>query len=60
MDFSKWDGKGDMCFEDDDEGNGFDDDTCTEESNEKKKPVKPGLAVNYFATKQPIAMLLWH
>lgn len=60
MDFSKWDGKGDMCFEDDDEGNGFDDDTCTEEGNEKKKPAKPGVALNYFAPNQPIAMLLWH
>ena len=59
MDFSKWDGKGDMCFEDDDEGNGFDDDTCTEQSNEKKKPAKPEEAVNYFGRNQPIARLLW-
>ena len=42
MDFSKWDGKGEMCFEDDDEGNGFDDDTCVEEPNEKKPPAKTG------------------
>jgi len=59
MDFGKWDGKGDMCFEEDDEGNGFDDEECTEEPNEKKKPpVKPGAAVNFFDRKQPIAMLL--
>jgi hypothetical protein len=59
MDFSKWDGKGDMCFEEDDEGNGFDDEECTKEPNEKKKPpVKPGAAVNFFDRKQPIAMLL--
>jgi hypothetical protein len=59
MDFSKWDGKGDMCFEDDDEGNGFEDDTCSEQSNDKKKPAKPGVAVDYFSPKQPIARLLW-
>jgi len=35
MDFSKWDGKGEMCFKDDDEGNGFGDDPCTEEPNDK-------------------------
>ncbi len=58
MDFGKWDGKGDMCFEEDDEGNGFDDEECTEEPNEKKKPAKPAAAVNYFDRKQPIAMLL--
>jgi len=59
MDFGKWDGKGDMCFEEDDDGNGFDDETCTEEPNEKKKPEKPGAAVNYFGRNQPIAALLW-
>jgi hypothetical protein len=58
MDFSKWDGKGDMCFEDDENGNGFDDDECTKEPNEKKKPAKPGAALNYFDHRQPIAMLL--
>jgi hypothetical protein len=42
MDFSKWDGKGQMCFEDDDEGNGFDDDPCSEQPNEAK-PKKPDL-----------------
>jgi hypothetical protein len=40
MDFSKWDGKGDICFEEDDEGNGFDDDQCVEEPNQAK-PKKP-------------------
>lgn len=58
MDFSKWDGKGDMCFEEDDEGNGFDDEECTKEPNEKKKPAKAAAAVNYFDRRQPIAMLL--
>lgn len=58
MDFGKWDGKGDMCFEEDDEGNGFEDEECTKEANEKKKPAKPAAAVNYFDRKQPIAMLL--
>jgi hypothetical protein len=58
MDFSKWDGKGDMCFEEDDENNGFEDEECTKEPNEKKKPAKPGAAVNYFDRRQPIAMLL--
>ena len=58
MDFSKWDGKGDMCFEEDDEGNGFEDEECTKEANEKKKPVKPAAAVNYFDRRQPIALLL--
>ena len=59
MDFSKWDGKGDMCFEDDENGNGFDDEECTKEPNEKKKPAQPG-AVNYFDRRQPIARLLWN
>ena len=40
MDFSKWDGKGEMCFEEDEEGNGFDDDQCVEEPNETKPPKK--------------------
>lgn len=59
MDFSKWDGKGDMCFEADDENNGFDDEKCTEEPSEKKKPAKHGeAALNYFDHRQPIAALL--
>jgi hypothetical protein len=60
MDFGKWDGKGDMCFEEDDEGNGFEDDECDKEPNEKKKPAKPAAAVNYFNRDQPIARLLWY
>jgi len=61
MDFSKWDGKGDMCFELDDENNGFDDEKCTEEPNEKKAPPKKsGVALNYFSDKQPLAKLLWY
>jgi hypothetical protein len=60
MDFSKWDGKGDMCFELDDESNGFDDEECTKEPNEKKAPPKkPEVAANYFGRNQPIAALLW-
>ena len=59
MDFSKWDGKGEMCFEDDDEGNGFDDDPCTEEPNEKPAK-KPAEARNYFQSHQSINALLWY
>src|SRR6266567_4272342 len=40
MDFSKWDGKGEMCFEEDEEGNGFDDNKCVEEPNETKPQKK--------------------
>ena len=58
MDFGKWDGKGPMCFEEDDEGNGFEDEDCTNEPNEK--PAKPPEAANYFRRNQPIAMLLWY
>ena len=36
MDFSKWDGKGDICFEEDEEGNGFEDSECVKEPNQKK------------------------
>jgi hypothetical protein len=45
MDFSKWDGKGEMCFKDDDEGNGFGDDPCTEEANDKSGKA---LGINLF------------
>ena len=31
MDFGDWDGKGTMCFKDDEDGDGFDDEECTEE-----------------------------
>jgi hypothetical protein len=37
MDFGAWDGKGAMCFRDDEEGDGFADDDCTEEANEDVK-----------------------
>jgi hypothetical protein len=43
MDFSKWDGKGEMCFEEDEEGNGFDDNKCVEEKNETKPAKKTSL-----------------
>jgi len=39
MDFSKWTAKGGMCFKDDDEGNGFDDDDCVGEPKEAKPSV---------------------
>lgn len=39
MDFGKWDGKGDMCFKEDEDSDGFDDENCTEEPNEK--PINP-------------------
>jgi hypothetical protein len=35
MDFGNWDGQGKMCFKDDDDGDGFDDEECEEEANEK-------------------------
>jgi hypothetical protein len=35
MDFGDWDGKNSMCFKDDEDKDGFDDEECTEESNEK-------------------------
>jgi len=60
MDFGKWDGVGEMCFEDDDEGNGFGDDPCVEEPNDKKPAKKPAAAGNYFQTNQPFAALLWY
>jgi hypothetical protein len=59
MDFSKWDGVGEMCFEDDDEGNGFGDDPCVEEPNDKK-PAKPPEARNHFLPARPIDALLWY
>jgi hypothetical protein len=34
MDFGKWDGKSDMCFRDDDDGNGFANDECEAQSEE--------------------------
>ena len=34
MDFGDWDGKGDMCFKDDEDGDGFGDEECTEESSD--------------------------
>ena len=47
-----------MGFEDDDEGNGFEDDPCTEEPNDKKPPAKPPVVGNYFRYADPIASLL--
>lgn len=34
MDFGDWNGKDDICFKEDDDGDGFDDEQCTEEPNE--------------------------
>ena len=34
MDFGDWDGKGSMCFKDDEDRDGFDDEECSEEANE--------------------------
>jgi len=60
MDFSKWDGVGEMCFEDDDEGNGFGDDPCVEESNDKTPATKPPEARNHFLPGSPIDVLFWY
>ena len=37
MDFGDWDGKNSMCFKDDEDKDGFDDEECTEESNENPR-----------------------
>jgi len=58
MDFSKWTPEGHMCFEEDDEGNGFDDEDCTEEPNEKKPTAKPSGALVYFRPDHPLTWLL--
>lgn len=34
MDFGDWDGKGSMCFKDDEDSDGFDDEQCSEQPNE--------------------------
>ena len=34
MDFADWDGKGEMCFKDDEDGDGFDDEQCAEEPDD--------------------------
>ncbi|MEO7660423.1 MAG: hypothetical protein ABIV48_12490, partial [Pyrinomonadaceae bacterium] len=33
MDFGSWDGKGSICFKDDEDGDGFDDEECEEPSD---------------------------
>ena len=35
MDFADWDGEGEMCFKDDDDGDGFADEECEEQPNEE-------------------------
>ena len=35
MDFGEWNGEDDICFKDDEDGDGFDDEDCTEEPNEE-------------------------
>lgn len=35
MDFGDWDGEGEMCFKDDDDGDGFGDEECEEQANEE-------------------------
>lgn len=34
MDFGEWDGEGTMCFKDDEDGDGFTDEECSEQNNE--------------------------
>ncbi|MBI3649661.1 MAG: hypothetical protein HY231_01285 [Acidobacteria bacterium] len=41
IDFGKWNGKGALCFKEDDDGNGFEDEDCVEEENEPT-PAKKG------------------
>jgi hypothetical protein len=38
MDFGDWDGEGEMCFKDDEDGDGFSDEQCSEEPNEDIDP----------------------
>lgn len=38
IDFRKWNGKGPLCFMDDEDGDGFDDEKCDQEPNEAKPP----------------------
>jgi hypothetical protein len=35
MDFSEWDGKGEMCFKDDEDGDGFGDEQCDEQPDDE-------------------------
>lgn len=35
MDFADWDGEGEMCFKDDEDGDGFGDEQCSEQPNEE-------------------------
>jgi hypothetical protein len=44
IDFRKWDGKGPLCFMDDEDGDGFEDEKCDQEPNEAKpqQPKKQG------------------
>jgi hypothetical protein len=37
MDFGDWDGKNSMCFKDDEDGDNFDDEECSEQSNEQPR-----------------------
>jgi hypothetical protein len=45
MDFGDWDGKGSMCFQNDDDGDGFADEECIEEDSED-----PGGSGRMFGT----------
>lgn len=54
MDFSDWDGKGEICFEEDDEGNGFEDSDCVKEPNE----AKPGKQKNPMASNSLFRMII--
>ena len=36
MDFGEWNGEGDICFKDDEDGDGFSDEECTEEPDEEE------------------------
>ena len=35
MDFADWDGEGEMCFKDDEDGDGYEDEACSEEPDEE-------------------------
>ena len=42
MNFGDWDGKGPICFEDDEDGNGFDDEECTPQADEESEDEEIG------------------
>ncbi len=55
MQFGKWDGKGPICFKDDDNGDGFADEECESEDNEATQK-KTSFWENIFREASPVMM----